>query len=132
MQILFMLVRTSRMRRAKGAVNTNWPAHSRNSFKRTSIARIRLRLSSTTKLRWMASFDSVVIVAEPSPGDWWSGEVGGVTLADIRTQVDARIAAKDSLVDTYRSNLPDGAELWLLLYSGVTQSHRSMPDSTRD
>lgn len=71
-------------------------------------------------------FDSVVIVAEPSPGDWWSGEVGGVTLADIRTQVEARIAAKDSLVDTYRSNLPDGAELWLLLYSGVTVA-RSMP-----
>lgn len=71
-------------------------------------------------------FDSVVIVAEPNPGDWWSGEVGGVSLADIRTQVEARIAAKDTLVDTYRSNLPDGAELWLLLYSGVTVA-RSMP-----
>jgi hypothetical protein len=72
------------------------------------------------------SFDSVVIVAEPNPGDWWSGEVGGVTLADIRTQIEARIAAKDCFVDTYRSNLPDGAELWLLLYSGVTVA-RSMP-----
>ncbi len=38
----------------------------------------------------------------------------------------SRIAAKNSLVDTYRSNLPDGAELWLLLYSGVTVA-RSMP-----
>lgn len=71
-------------------------------------------------------FDSVVIVAESNPGDWWSGEVGGVTLADIRPQVEARIAAKDRLVGTYRSNLPDGAELWLLLYSGVTVA-RSMP-----
>jgi len=71
-------------------------------------------------------FDSVVIVAESSPGDWWSGEVGGVTLTDIRTQIEARIAAKDSLIDTYRSNLPDGAELWLLLYSGVTVA-RSVP-----
>jgi hypothetical protein len=65
-------------------------------------------------------------VAEPNPRDWWSGEVGGVTLADVRTQVESRIAAKDSLVDTYRSNLPDGAELWLLLYTGVTVA-RSMP-----
>lgn len=71
-------------------------------------------------------FDSVVIVAEPSPGDWWSGEGGGVTLADIRPQVEARILAKDKLVQTYRSNLPDGAELWLLLYTGVTVA-RSMP-----
>ena len=71
-------------------------------------------------------FDSVVIVAEHAPGDWWSGEVGGIALGDIRTQVEMRIAAKDSLVSTYRSNLPRDAELWLLAYSGVTVS-RSMP-----
>ena len=63
---------------------------------------------------------------QSNPRDWWSGEVGGVTVADIRNQVEARIAAKNSLVDTYRSNLPDGAELWLLLYTGVTVA-RSMP-----
>lgn len=71
-------------------------------------------------------FDSVVIVAEPAPGDWWSGEVGGITLGDVRTQVEMRIAAKDTLVGKYRSNLPKDAELWLLLYTGVTVA-RSMP-----
>jgi hypothetical protein len=70
-------------------------------------------------------FDSVLITAGHS-GDWWSGESGGVTLAEIRSQVEARIAAKDGLVEGYRSNLPDGAELWLLLYTGVTVA-RSMP-----
>jgi hypothetical protein len=71
-------------------------------------------------------FDSVVIAAESAPGDWWSGEVGGITLGEVRAQVEMRIAAKDSLVGTYRSNLPRDAELWLLLYSGVTVA-RSMP-----
>ncbi len=69
-------------------------------------------------------FDSVLIEVDHS-GDWWSGESGGVTLAEIRPQVEARIAAKDKLVETYRSNLPDCAELWLLLYTGVTVA-RSM------
>ena len=71
-------------------------------------------------------FDSVVIVAEPNPTDWWSGEGGGITLAEIRPQVEVCISAKDKLVQTYRSRLPDGAQLWLLLYSGVTVA-RSMP-----
>src|SRR5215472_3558227 len=71
-------------------------------------------------------FDSVLIVTESNPGDWWSGEGGGVTLTDIQPQVVARIAAKDKLVPTYRSNLPDGADVWLLLYTGVTVA-RSMP-----
>jgi len=71
-------------------------------------------------------FDSVVIAAGPSPADWWSGEGGGVTLADIRPQVETRILAKDKLIQTYRSNLPDGADLWLLLYTSVTVA-RSMP-----
>jgi hypothetical protein len=70
-------------------------------------------------------FDSVVVVAESSPGDWWCGEVGGVTTGDIRSQVEMRIAAKNSLVSTYRSNLSEDAEVWLLLYSGVTVA-RSM------
>ncbi len=71
-------------------------------------------------------FDSVVIVAEPNPTDWWSGEGGGITLAEIRPQVEACISAKDKLVQTYRSKLPDGAQVWLLLYTGVTVA-RSMP-----
>ena len=36
------------------------------------------------------------------------------------------LLAHVGLVDTYRSNLPDGAELWLLLYSGATVA-RSVP-----
>lgn len=71
-------------------------------------------------------FDSVVIVSEASPADWWSGESGGITVAEIRHQVETRIEAKDKLTQTYRSNLPDFAELWLLLYTGVTVA-RSMP-----
>ena len=71
-------------------------------------------------------FDSVTIVAEPNPTDWWSGEVGGITLGDIRPQVEARISEKDKLVQTYRKNLPDGAQMWLLLHTGVTVA-RSMP-----
>lgn len=71
-------------------------------------------------------FDSVVVVVEPSLADWRSGEGGGITLADIRPQVEARILAKDKLIQSYRSNLPLAAELWLLLYTGVTVA-RSMP-----
>ncbi len=71
-------------------------------------------------------FDSVVLTAGSAPGGWWSGEVGGVTVGEIRPQVEMQIAAKDRLVDRYRSNLPRDAELWLLLYSGVTVT-RSMP-----
>jgi hypothetical protein len=71
-------------------------------------------------------FDSIVISTDHL-GDWWSGECGGVNLADIRCLVEARIAAKDKLVETYRSNLPDGADLWLLLHTGVTVA-RSIKD----
>ena len=71
-------------------------------------------------------FDSVLIVAESDPSDWWCGESGGVELSDIQPQVVARIAAKDKLVPAYRSNLPDGAQVWLLLHTGVTVP-RSMP-----
>jgi hypothetical protein len=71
-------------------------------------------------------FDSVVIAAESIPRSWRSGEVGGISVGDIRPQVEMQIAAKDKLVDRYRSNLPRDAELWLLLYTGITVS-RSMP-----
>jgi len=71
-------------------------------------------------------FDSVVMVPEPNPKDWWAGDVGGITLSEIRPQVEARIAAKDKLVQSYRSNLAAGAQLWLLLHTGVTVA-RSMP-----
>lgn len=71
-------------------------------------------------------FDSVLIDSEADPNNWWNGEGGGVTLSDIRPQVEARIAAKDKLVQTYRSNLPTDAHVWLLLYTASTVA-RSMP-----
>ena len=77
-------------------------------------------------------FDSVVIAAESAPGDWWSGEVGGITLGDIRAQVEMRIAAKDSLVGTYRSNLPRDAGLWLLLlFRGYSRAEYADPARDR-
>lgn len=71
-------------------------------------------------------FDSVLIVEEAHPTDWWSGEGGGVTLGEIKPQVEARITDKNKLVDKYRRNLPAGAHLWLLLYTRVTVAG-SMP-----
>ena len=69
-------------------------------------------------------FDSIVISAESR--DWWCGEGGGYTLDDIRPQVAARISDKDKLVQTYRANLPEGANVWLLLYTGVTVARSMM------
>lgn len=71
-------------------------------------------------------FDAITIIAEPGRGDWWSGEGGSYQLSDIRPQVEARIRAKDKLVPTYRSNLPTGAQVWLLLYTGVTVARSMM------
>lgn len=69
-------------------------------------------------------FDSIVISAESR--DWWCGEGGGYTLGDIRPQLVARISGKDKLVPTYRANLPAGAHVWLLLYTGVTVARSMM------
>jgi hypothetical protein len=69
-------------------------------------------------------FDSVVI--SPESRDWWCGEGGGYSLDDIRPQLAARISSKDKLVPTYRANLPAGARVWLLLYSGVTVARSMM------
>src|SRR5438046_1889602 len=69
-------------------------------------------------------FDSIVISAESRV--WWCGEGGGYTLDDIRPQLAARISSKDKLVPTYRANLPAGARVWLLLYSGVTVARSMM------
>jgi ribosomal protein L39E len=71
-------------------------------------------------------FDFVTIVAEPNPQDWRSGEVGIIELDDIRSKVEACIRKKDKLVQAYRTNLPDGAPVWLLLHTGVTVA-RNMP-----
>lgn len=71
-------------------------------------------------------FNAITIIAESGGGDWWSGEGGGYQLSDIRPQVEARIRAKNKLVATYRSNLPPGAHVWLLLYTGVTVARSMM------
>lgn len=70
------------------------------------------------------AFDSIVISDESR--DWWCGEGGGYTLDDIRPQLAARISNKDKLVPTYRANLPSGANVWLLLYTGVTVARSLM------
>jgi hypothetical protein len=69
-------------------------------------------------------FDSIVISSESR--DWWCGEGGGYSLGDIRPQVAARIGDKDKLVPTYRANLPAGARVWLLLYTGVSVARSMM------
>jgi len=69
-------------------------------------------------------FDHILITAES--GEWWSGEGGGITLSEIRTEIADKIAAKNKFVSRYRANLPTGAQVWLLLYSRVTVS-RSVP-----
>jgi len=69
-------------------------------------------------------FDSIVISAESR--DWWWGEGGGYSLNDIRPQLAARISDKDKLVPNYRANLPLGAKVWLLLYTGVTVARSMM------
>jgi hypothetical protein len=45
---------------------------------------------------------------------------------DIRPQLAARISSKDKLVPTYRANLPVGARVWLLHYTGVTVARSMM------
>ena len=71
-------------------------------------------------------FDALTMIAEPGRNEWWSAEAGGYQLSDIRPQVESRIRAKDKLVRTYRSNLPAGAQVWLLLYTGVTVARSMM------
>lgn len=64
---------------------------------------------------------SIASVAEP----WFSGESVGNTISGIHRQLSARIAAKNSLVPSYRANLPD-SPIWLLVYSGAGVS-RGVP-----
>jgi hypothetical protein len=68
----------------------------------------------------------IVISADMGHRAWWCGEAGGVTLSDIRQQLAARIKAKNKLLPTYRRNLKEGAEVWLLLYTDASVA-RSMP-----
>ena len=77
-----------------------------------------------SRIQLPEGFGSMSIASES--GDWWCGESGGVTVSDIREQLAARISSKNDLVQRYRANLPNGAQLWLLLYSTAAVS-RSMP-----
>ena len=67
-----------------------------------------------------------ILITDDEPDEWWCGECGGITFSEIRTEIAAKIAAKNKLVSKYRANLPAGAQVWLLLYSRVTVS-RSIP-----
>jgi len=69
-------------------------------------------------------FNHIGIFSEP--GDWWSGECGGITLDEIPKQLAARINAKNELLSTYRANLPKAVQFWLLIYSRPTVA-RNMP-----
>lgn len=59
------------------------------------------------------------------PGPWFSGQSVSVSLDDIYSQLADRIASKDTLLPTYRANLPN-TPIWLLLYS-CWEVARSVP-----
>jgi hypothetical protein len=54
-------------------------------------------------------FGSMSIALES--GDWWCGECGGVSVADIQEALALSIDAKNKRLPTYRENLPPGAEI---------------------
>jgi hypothetical protein len=92
-----------------------------------AVARNRERANPVVVLKGdelPEGFDHILITAES--GEWWSGEGGGFTLSEIRTEIADKVAAKNKLVSRYRANLPTGAQVWLLLYSRVTFS-RGVP-----
>jgi hypothetical protein len=66
-----------------------------------------------------------VISISATTGPWWSGESVNLTLDQIHQQIAKRIEAKNKLLPTYRSNLPN-IPIWLLIYSGAGVS-RSVP-----
>jgi hypothetical protein len=64
-------------------------------------------------------FQHVLIVRDDDPW-WWSPTAGGISLSQIPMHLASCIAAKEAKLSAYRQNLPIGAEVWLLLHSGVT------------
>lgn len=64
-------------------------------------------------------FQHVLIVRDDDPW-WWSPTAGGISLSQIPMHLASCIAAKEAKLPAYRQNLPMGAEVWLLLHSGVT------------
>jgi len=57
------------------------------------------------------------IVIDCNPADWWSSQSGNISVSQISVAMAERIAAKNGLLPVYRKNLPQGADIWLLLYS---------------
>jgi hypothetical protein len=109
---------------ARGKRQSKWVmAQTLTDFVKANIHRAN-PVINFAGLRAPKGFGSMSITSES--GDWWSGESGGVTVSDIREQLASRISAKMKLLPTYRASLPDGAQVWLLLYSTVAVS-RSMP-----
>jgi hypothetical protein len=64
-------------------------------------------------------FQHVLIVRDDDSW-WWSPTAGGISLSQIPLHLASCIAAKGEKLPAYRRNLPVGAEVWLLLHSGVT------------
>jgi len=64
-------------------------------------------------------FQHVLIIRDDDPW-WWSPTAGGISLSQIPKHLASCIAAKEEKLPAYRRNLPFGAEVWLLLHSGVT------------
>ena len=64
-------------------------------------------------------FQHILIVRDDDAW-WWSPTAGGISLSQIPLHLASRIAAKEKKLPAYRKNLPSGAQLWLLLHSGVT------------
>jgi len=64
-------------------------------------------------------FQHVLIVRDDDPW-WWSPTAGGISLSQIPMHLASCIVAKDTKLPTYRKNLREGAEVWLLFHSGVT------------
>jgi hypothetical protein len=64
-------------------------------------------------------FQHILIVRDDDPW-WWSPTAGGISLSQIPMHLASCIAAKEAKLPAYRQNLPSGAEVWLLLHSGVT------------
>jgi len=64
-------------------------------------------------------FQHILIVRDDDAW-WWSPTAGGISLSQIPLHVASSISAKETKLPAYRKNFPSGAQVWLLLHSGVT------------
>jgi len=76
-------------------------------------------------------FDQIQIFS--GDGEWWSATLGRLTASQIPLHIGSCITAKEIKLPAYRKNLPSGAQVWLLLYSGVTIPRSvNIPHGIRD